>query len=202
MKILTKVESSSLSKLYEKMLKSDCGIITPFRGEFSHRENLQRLHSLYVKLSSPSLSLTAVQGYFLENKGTLSEKWVKETGYFVTYSRSDNPNKIDLKEKLLKLGEEFDQDSIFWIPKNEICGYEIGTSKRPDVDPAYHQWNKFDKISFGKENQFMTKVNKRPFYFEKASTFSSCPSTFSMQSISNLCKKDWRDLKELNPFGD
>jgi len=190
-----KVESSGLSRLYNKMLSADCGIITACRGEFTKRENQQRLKSLKAKLSSPSISITTVTGYFLENEGLENEKWVKETGYFVTYARPDNPNKVDLKNLLLDLGEEFEQESIFWIPKNGEVGYEIGTLNDEDARIPYHDKHPYPKKSFGKENNFMTKIGNRPFYFVEASKNSTVPSVFAMQGITPLKKKHWREIE-------
>ena len=119
------IVESGLSRLTHWMDLYDCGTITAFRGEYTKAENLKRNKSLQAKLLSKNYNITVVKGAYIENMGTPKEKEVKEDTFFVV----DAKERGTLKEDLKKFGEEFDQDSVLFIPKGGQTSLLIGTSK-------------------------------------------------------------------------
>ena len=79
----------------------------------------------------------------------------------------DVQNKGNLKEVLLKLGEEFDQDSIIFGSAGDV-GILIGTNHCPNGYPGYHVEVTQGGAIFGKTGEFMSRVKGRPFVFAEA----------------------------------
>lgn len=74
----------------------------------------------------------------------------------------DNKDLGTLKQDLLVWGEEYDQDSILYVPKGAKDGWLIGTN-HCDVFPGYHLSAKLGHPVFGQKGEFYTKVNNRSF---------------------------------------
>ena len=164
------LNESSLSRLWQKSKDFDCGIITAWRsarkcgtGEvYTKAENIARNKLLLAKLLRAFGDVTRVIGSYIENYGSPEAKKAEtETSFFVC----DRNGKGNLKEVLQQLGEDFEQDSIAFVPKGETA-ILIGTNHCPDAWPGYGQINKFDKTQYGKSAEFMTKVKGRPFIYE------------------------------------
>lgn len=184
---LNAIESSSLSRLYEKMLKADCGTVSAFRGNYTRRENQVRTQQLKTFLANPMLDITVVDGVCLENYGKSDERESREIVFFVTKARPDS--NIDIKEILMEAGEKFDQDFILFIPKNGDYAEAVGTNETGW--PGFHKIVKMDKRKFGEGNQFMTKVSNRPFYFYGSESKSCIVSPKTMQLVN---------MEKLKPF--
>ena len=180
-----KTEASSLSRLYSKMQQGDCAVISAFRGENTKKENLQKTKSLKLKLARPGLDITAVSGSFVENFGTPEAMEVREISFFIC----DTKGRYDLKKIVSDLGKEFDQESIFFIKQGGKEAYLVGTSE--NGYPGLGEEKKFSGLSLGKDNQFMTKVANRPFYFSEVEESSYNPSVASMQGILTQARKHW-----------
>ena len=179
MRILTKTEASSLSRLYEKMQKADCGTISAFRANLTRKENQIRSRQLKTLLADPKLDITIVDGICLENYQKEDERQSREITFFVTKATPDT--KVDIKSILVNLGKKFDQDFILWIPKKGDYAIAIGTNETGW--PGLNQTEIFSKRSLGQGNQFMTKVSNRPFCFLSCETQSICVSPKTMQFV-------------------
>ncbi len=195
------LNETSLSRVREHMINHDTGVITAFRdaldcgkGEkLSRKDNKARNKVLLANLRKEGYSVTKAKGSFIENYGTKDAKEVGESVFIVV----DINDKGNLKEKLLELGEKFEQDSILFIPKGGEEGYLIGTNNCPDTYPGYHKAEKLKHPLFGKKGEFLTRVQGRPFILEESGYEISNPNNvLGKWGNSILAKKDWRELKE------
>lgn len=200
------LNESSLSRVVHHMSNHDCGTITAFRSKegcgeandkpYSLQDNKKRNRQLYAKLESLGYGVTEVDGAYIENFGKPTAVEVKEDVYFVV----DLKDRGNLEQDLVKLGEEYMQDSIMFIPKGKM-GILIGTNKCTDF-PGYGKKVPFSSRSFGKTGEFMTKVRNRPFMFEDSFLQKECRENY--YSVANIngkwatkltANKDWRDIE-------
>lgn len=159
----SKLNESSLSRLWKKYQDSDSGTITAFRGEYSKKENLARNAELKAALLGAGYSVTSVDGVYIENYGSANEKQVKEKSFIVFDHKKTGKLKADLK----RLGLRYDQDSITFNSVSDGNYYLIGTSKRDDSYPGFGKEIKLGKPMFGKSGEFHSSVKGRPFVFEE-----------------------------------
>ena len=203
----TNINESSLSRVVDHMVDHDCGTVTAFRSKegcggpdaqaFSKQDNKKRNIQLNAKLQSLGYGVTDVDGAYIENFGTPDAVEVTEDVYFVV-DLKDNGN---LENDLRRLGEEYDQDSILFIPKGEM-GILIGTNHCPLAYPGYNKKAPFSSRSFGKPGEFMTKVRNRPFIFENTFLEKPCNENYfaianvmGKWGISHAAKMDWRKIE-------
>ena len=120
------LQESSLSRIMTHITKTEnFGVMSPFRKEFSDKENLER----YKELKE----LVREKGYgFIELKGGYQE----ETG-FVNEKSLFIPN--IKKKEMMELGKKYDQFSVIIKDKNTFA--EIGTNKNAGINSVQ---NKFD----------------------------------------------------------
>ena len=150
----TDYSESSLSRLVDYMNQYDCGTITAYRAEYTHKENQQRNKSLKAKLASLTYGITSVKGSFIENFGSDNSREVGEHVFFVV----DIRKKGNLEKTLRILGEQFDQDSILYIPKGGEKSFLIGT--KHSAYPGYGVRKELPVRALGKGNyEFLTKVD-------------------------------------------
>ena len=186
------LKESSLTRLLSKMENNDCGSITAYRSEYTKSENQQRNRSLLAKLQNLRYGVTSVKGSYIENFGTPEAIEVGEHVFFV----EDKENKGKLEKDLRELGEEFDQDSILFIPKGGEKSYLWGTNKKnPEAYPKYGVSKELPNRTFGKENEFMTKVKGRPFSYNEAVKEHTLPAnSFGKKGCSIYAKMNWKDV--------
>jgi hypothetical protein len=166
----TFLKESSLSRVYQHTLQHDAGTITAFRygrdcgeGEkYTNKENRDRNAKLKKELLAKGYGVTAIKGTYIENYNTPEAREVDEESYLVV----DLKDKGTLKKDLIKLGEKYEQDSITYAPAGNKEFYLIGTNKCPAGYPGYHKELELGKPLFGKNGEFYSKVNGRPFVFE------------------------------------
>lgn len=196
-----KIQESSLSRVWKHNLEHDCGAITAFRKysdcdgndgyEYSKKENLQRNKSLTAKLLSLGYGITKLHGVYPEG-GEVG----KEVSYFVV----DLKNKGSLERDLRKLGEEFNQDSILFIPKgainNKAKAYLIGTNHCENNWLGYGKKEIFEKGKLGFNSPIYTSfVNGRPFMFESAGKEIKRPgSGMGIWAMERIAEKYWGDI--------
>jgi len=163
------LQESSLSRILSKMESYDCGIITAFRHNFSKKKNLDRNKKLLANIYYHKFDATTVYGSYIEDfdpNNKEQHKEVTEESFFIV----DSKNTGNLKKFLTLAGSIFLQDSIIFIPKNTKTAILIGTTPWRDntnVWPEKGQEIVFPKMKIGTENEFMTKVKNRPFYFHE-----------------------------------
>ena len=171
-KILSKIDESSLSRVYRQMKEHDCGTITAFRGArdcgagkpYTKRENKARNKLLLAKLMTKSYGVTRVKGHYIENYNSPNAVEVGATVFFVM----DLHDSGNLRRDLLRLGEEFEQDSILFVPKGGKQGTLIGTNKCPNGYPGYHKTKSYKNPIFGEDGKFFTRVSGRPFVLKES----------------------------------
>ena len=143
------------------MLEHDVGFITAYRGEYTKKQNQLRNKALKAFLVSKGYGITAVKGSFIENYGTEKAKEVGEATYMVV----DLNESGNLEQVLRDLGEKWEQDSILFSPKGTAKGILWGTREGNEY-PEFKQKMELGKRILGKDGEFMTRVNGRPFIFK------------------------------------
>ena len=197
------LNESSLSRLWRHNELHDAAAFTAFRnapdcgsGErYTNKQNAQRNKSLLAKLKSKGYSVTTLHGTYPEGGQTK-----KEISYFVVDIEDDG----NLLKDARSLGEEFDQDSILFIPKGSIKGedkaYLIGTNKCDNNWLGYGKKEVFNKGKMGYDSEIYTsKVNGRPFIFENVGEEFHNNTGFGVWMMHLCAKKHWGDL-EVNDF--
>ena len=191
---LETLKESGLSRVTSKMDGHAIGMITAFRKDFTSAENMQRNKLLRAKLSHAGLHVTPVNGHYIENLGTEAQANVKEKSFFVVNPKKGDDNG-ELEGILMRLGAEFEQDSIF-SKRFGAGGRVIGTTDRPNADPARGDGFDVPKYLPGHEGEYMTKVKGRPFKFESLEETILPPNHGAgWWPLSILAKQDWRDVR-------
>lgn len=181
---------SGLSRVLSHMEKHDTGTISASRQRFSSKENKQRTISLKAKLLKLGYSVTLIKGSYIEDYGTANATEVKEDSLFVVDIKDKGRLELDLRN----LGEEFEQDSILFIPVGGNKSYLWGTNHIAEY-PGYGKNIIFSSRGLGKEGEFMTKVKGRPFIFESFEKESNNPdSFFGKWGLSAIANKNWREI--------
>jgi len=197
------INENSLSKVWNHMQKHDSGTITAFRDArecgdgqpYTKGENKARNKVLLASLLSKKFSITKVKGSYIENYGSKNEKQVGED-VFLVVDINDTGN---LKKTLKKLGAEYEQDSILFIPKGGKEGILIGTNTCPDGFPGYGKIRKFGNPIFGKDGQMSTKVNGRPFILKEDFQHVKRPTNnMGKWAMNALVKGGWKKYYEEN----
>lgn len=185
------LQESGLSRVLHHMENHDVGTISASRSVYNSSENKKRSSSLKAKLLSKGYGVTEVDGVYVEDYGTSEAIEVKEISFFVV----DLKDKGKLKKDLQELGEEFDQDSILFIPKGGDSSILIGTNYSAEY-PGYGKSVVFSHKGMGKEGEFMTKVKGRPFIFESFIKESLPPDTnMGRWGVSSFAKKHWSEFE-------
>lgn len=195
-----KLDESGLSRVWTHMQKHESGTVTAFRSasecnsgdKYSRADNRKRNKSLQSKLQRLGYGITKVKGSYIENYDTPDAIEVGEDVFYVV----DLKNTGNLKKDLQKLGEEFEQDSILFIPKGGESSVLIGTNKCPNGYPGYKKTIKFNEKVLGKDGEFFTRVNGRPFVFESVGNFIPEPSgMMGKWACKVISERNWEDIE-------
>lgn len=206
-KLTSILKESGLSRLVYHMEMHDCGTITAFRSKegcglpedlpYALQDNKKRNAQLKAKLEMMGYGTTAVKGAYIENYGTPEAIEVREDVFFVV----DLQDKGNLEADLRRLGEEYMQDSILFIPRGGRGSILIGTNHCSDY-PGYGRTMQFNDRQMGKGGQFMTKVNGRPFIFEANlleqignHNYYSVANNMGKWAMKTIANKDWKDIE-------
>ena len=199
-KFKTYLQESSLSRLWRHNEKHDCGAMTAFRtaadcgeGEkYTNADNKKRNKSLLAKIKSKGYGATTLKGKYPEGG-----KEAKEISYFIVDLEDDGNLEKDMK----KFGEEFEQDSILYVPKgaiqNESKAYLIGTNHCKNNWLGYHRREVFNKGKMGYDSPIYTSyVNGRPFIFEEVGDEILNPGNgMGWWSLHSAAKKHWSKIE-------
>jgi len=156
----------------EQIKEHESGTISAFRSardcnqglEFSKSENKKNSKILKAKLLKAGFGVTKIDGTYIENYKSDNEIEVKEESYLVINLKDDK----NFKQKLIDFGSEFEQDSITYQNKDSDY-YLISTNECEEGYPGFGKIGvevKLGKPIFGKDGEFHSKVNGRPFVFE------------------------------------
>lgn len=195
------IVESSLSRLWKHNEKYDCGAISAFRkarncGEgkiYTTSEKAKRNKSLKAKLLSKGYGVTVIKGVYPEGGKT-----AKEWGFFV----ADKDESGKLLDDLKILGEEFEQDSILFIPRwaisNKAKAYLYSTNSCPNNWLGKDNKEVFNKGKLGYDSPIYTSyVDNRPFLFEEIEEEILPPGDGKGWWILNIvAKKKWEDISE------
>ena len=196
------LQESGLSRLWRHNEEHDCGAMTAFRvgadcGEgkaYTNKENKQRNKSLLAKLKSKGYGITKLLGKYPEGG-----KSVTESSWFVVDLNDSGKLEADMK----RLGEEFDQDSILFIPKGSIkikgcppCAELVGTNRCDNNWLGYGKREKFENGKLGYDSPIYTSyVNGRPFLFEGVGEEIKSPAGgMGVWYMHRLAEKKWQDI--------
>ena len=189
-----------MSRIWDHSQKHDIGTITAFRdkkdcneGEkYTRAENQKRNKSLKAKLASLRYSVTPAKGEYIENYGSKDATPVREEIFIVV----DIEDKGNLKKDLQRLGKEFEQDSILFIPKGATGGTLIGTNDCPSGYPGLGKKVNLKNALFGKSGAFNTRVNGRPFTLKESEEIEYRPPDgfFGRYAAHSIAKKDWTEF--------
>lgn len=172
------LSESGLSRVWTHITSHDTAILSAFRNDpldnsecsfDSNREeegnttlqiNKDRNRDLKAALLYNRYGVTKADGAYVENYlDPEKQVEVKEDSFFVV-NISDDPSFFLTIEKL---GEMFCQDSVLMIPKGGDDAYLLGTNN--SEWPGLGNKEMVGKFRAGREAEFMTKVNNRPFDF-------------------------------------
>jgi|TARA_R110001583_G_scaffold138087_4_gene289704 hypothetical protein len=195
----THLNESSLSRIWRHNEQHDTGALTAFRkgedcGEgtpYTSKQNAQRNKSLMAKLKSKGYGVTKLHGSYPEGGKT-----AKEISYYVV----DLEDKGTLEKDLRKLGQQFDQDSILFVPKGAIKGESkaqlIGTNRCENNWLGFGKKEVFNKGRMGYDSPIYTsKVNGRPFIFEDIGNEVTNPASgMGVWYMHRLAEKKWQDI--------
>lgn len=201
------LKESGLARLAQHMENHDCGTITAFRSkegcaqqddkEYTLQDNLKRNKQLLANLQSMGYGVTSVKGAYIENYKTPDAKEVTENVFFVVDLKDDGK----IEQSLRKLGEQYEQDSILFIPKGGKGSELIGTNHCENSYPGYGKKISFNDRKLGGKGEFMTKVSGRPFVFESNLLEQVCPNNYyedanimGKWATKEITKRNWKDI--------
>lgn len=172
------LNEKSLNRMMLWLNKCDCAFITAFRYKlidienpdktyygpndnwkdkkiFTHEENREKNKLLKAELLNLKYGVTNVKGVYPEGMNNESS----EESFFVV-NRFNDPNFLN---NLLSLAEYFNQDSIYYKPKDKTYGYLIGTNGA--TYPGYHKKGDESKLKPGSASNFMSRIGNKAFSF-------------------------------------
>jgi len=195
-------KESSLSRIWKHNIEHDCGAITAFRkctdcdctnGRlYTKKEKLQRNKSLTAQLISLGYGVIRLNGKYPEG-----DKVTKEISYFVV----DLKDSGYLEKDIIRLGKDFQQDSVLFIPKgaieNKSKAYLIGTNHCENNWLGFGKKEIFNKGKLGYESPIYTSyVNGRPFIFESVDKEIKPPgSGMGWWLMRRIAEKNWKDIE-------
>jgi len=172
------LHESSLSRVWKHARNHSVGTITAYRDArdcgdgkpYTKKENESRNVVLRAKLLKLKYSITKIKGRYIENYGKPNARLVNEESFLVV----DLNDGGRLLKDLMKLGEEFDQDSITFQEDATVGYYIISTNRCPNGYPGEGKIGVKRRLGsgvFGKKGEFFSRVNGRPFVFEEVGEY-------------------------------
>ena len=172
------LNEKSLNRMMLWLNKCDCAFITAFRYKlidianpdktyygpndnwtdkkiFTHEENREKNKLLKAELLNLKYGVTTVKRVYSEGMNNESS----EESFFVV-NRFNDPNFLN---NLLSLAEYFNQDSIYYKPKDKTYGYLIGTNGA--TYPGYHKKGDESKLKPCSASNFMSRIGNKAFSF-------------------------------------
>lgn len=159
----TELFESSLSRILKKTQDARCATLTSFRGDQKTADNKKTNSEMASALKALGYSYTQVQGNYVEDKGTKTEKVVKELSFFVQAKEGVSDDEFD--KAIFKLGAKYNQDAVLIIPKGGKGAFLWGTSKTCEW-LKYGEKSKVGDATFGNiKTEFFSKIGGRSFEF-------------------------------------
>ena len=159
---------SSLSRLMRHRDSHDTGCITAFRYNIPKKKALELNAQLEKELQSMGYGTTHVTGFYQEQE---METASKEDSLFVT----DLEDKGTLKQDLMKLGREFNQETILFKPKGQGARLIRTTEAafgRESEQSTGTEWGKHSSAAWTQINgrDFGDKIHTDASYWENEET--------------------------------
>jgi hypothetical protein len=195
------LKESSLSRIHSWIEKADVAIVTGFRddpydlakcptgastAEDNQRSpkatNMLRNRDLKAALLSMRYGVTKVKGSYIEDFDTPQAIEVREDSMLVVNLEED-PSFIS---NITMLGKKFCQDSVLIIPKGGQGAYLHGTNN--SEFPGLDQKVEVGSLKMGAEDEFMTRVDNRPFTFNESLDTYKKLSRLEKQAVDALSK--------------
>ena len=196
---------SSLSRVHKHISEHDCIIISAYRndprdnskctdevGDFTGLEtdetgrrrtskeiNKMRSSQLKAVLLDEAYGVTEVLGSYIENFTKPEAVEVKERSLFVV-NMTDDP---DFLNRVSRLGRNYCQDSILFIPKGGKGAFLMGTNN--SEFPGLGNRVEVGDFKGGSEAEFMTRVGDRPFAFKEGQE-----NQLQLETFSNLSRNE------------
>jgi hypothetical protein len=188
------------------MQEHDAGAITASRirefgdqgnvaREYTDRENEARNELVLARLRMRYRVFT-VKGAYIQSWNTPRAEEVAESVLFVV----DLIDRLTLEKDLRKLGQEFNQDSVMFVPRGTDRAVLWGTKK--DEFSDRYSWPRcgesvvLENAVWASEGEFIARMEGRPFVFRDEAVEIPPPDTFfgwlGLYAVSR--RKDWRSL--------
>lgn len=159
----TELYESSLSRILKKTQDARCATLTSFRGDQKTADNKKTNSEMASTLKALGYSYTQVQGNYVEDKGTKTEKVVKELSFFV--QAKDGVSDDEFDKAIFKLGAKYNQDAVLIIPRGGKKAFLWGTSKTCEW-LKYGEKSQVGDATFGNiKTEFFSKIGGRSFEF-------------------------------------
>jgi len=195
-------QESQLARMTRLTEEHDYGAITAFRyardcdnGEkYTERENKARNLSLLAKIRVRvyGIGVATVKGALIEGYGASDEKYLRADLLLVF----DIQDKGNLRDVLVQLGEEFDQDCILFGSAGEHPVL-IGTGKCPGSWPGYGKVVPLGRGIFDKDGKINLRRNCHPFVFDQVESGISIKRFPSEMIGPSICAKmHWNELMD------
>ncbi len=195
------LNESSLSRVHQYIQKTDVAIITAFRddpfdlsrclSEASTVEddqrrpkaaNMLRNRNLKAALLSMKYGVTKVKGSYIEDFDTPQAVEVRENSLLVVNLEED----LNFVSNIVMLGKKFCQDSVLIIPQGGEGAYLHGTNN--SEFPGLDQKVEVGSLKMGSEDEFMTRVDNRPFTFSEGLDTYKRLGRLERQAVDALSK--------------
>lgn len=197
------LQEGGLSKVVSYMDSHDCGIISASRKylkdgrQMSNDDNRKRTKVLQMQLMDLRYQIIPMKGSYIENFGSTSDDPKKqahevlEDVYFVI----DSDDRGTLLKDLMRLGKEWYQDTIAFIKKGEKSMTLYATNDDPD-NFFRGKAKQYPLRGTGKEAEFMTKINGRPFNFIDPHNLDmiQLPEGMGRQLCRSLATENWENV--------
>ena len=173
-----KLNESSINRMLHWLIDCDCALITAFRNElkdvrdekltylgsdndwqlgkkFTHEENMKKNKDLLANLLLYGYGVAKIKGAYPE--GMANEN--SEESYLVVNRNNDD----DFLDKILNLGEFYNQDSVYYKAKGDTRGSLIGTNNCEF--PGYHQKCEESQLPTNTALSYMSSVGNQAFCY-------------------------------------
>ena len=171
-----KLNESSINRMLQWLIDCDCAFITAFRNElkdvrdekltylgpdndwqlgkkFTHEDNMKKNKDLLANLLLYGYGVAKIKGAYPE--GMANEN--SEESYLVV----NRDNNDDFLDKILNLGEFYNQDSVYYKAKGDTIGCLIGTN---NCDfPGYHQKGDGNQLPTNTALSYMSSIGNQAF---------------------------------------
>lgn len=199
------LNESGLTKIWQYMENYDTGIITGYRwGEscggcrkYTREENRKRNKLLLSKLFNMGYTVVGINGNYKENWKSKDpenpERVVGEKSFFVV----DTKKKGELLKDLIRLGIEFEQDSIMFIPIGGQSAEMHGTNKCSNAFPGWKIKSVLPDRMIGQDGDFFSSVKNRPWrFYNKIEEIAEPRGFFGKLGMSVFSKKTVNEIME------